>query len=440
MSKPSEALSERGQFTQRANRLSARLGWAVILLVFGGLMSWSIFAPFEGAVLTTGQIAVESNQQAVQHLEGGIVSNIYVREGDRVEAGEKLIALDAQATDASVQALEARLFVLLGDEARLLAERDGSQDLQLRDAYADMAQAPKLRSIMQAQQTLMSARQDLQSTQLRILQQRINQLQTRIDGMRGEITSKETQIELLQDEVSRFETLAAQGNASKVRVLALKRELSKLSGEKDALGSEIASTEVQIGETRSEIIRLKQDTREKVLSELRDTQTQIEELTEQRSAALDRKRRLNVLAPRSGRVIGVKTHTIGGVITPSEPIMYVVPGGDTLVAKVRINPADIDKISVGQDAALRFTAFNQDATPQYRGTILTVSADALSDPATGIPFYEAVLSIPEDALASSSFPLVPGMPVDASLKTESRNVLSYLIKPLQDSISRTFRE
>lgn len=270
-------------------------------------------------------------------------------------------------------------------------------------------------AVLKMQHELLIARQDTVSTQFRIFEQRILQLQTRIEGWGREITSKETQIALLQDETRRFQILAAKGNASEVRVLSLKRELSGDEGEKEGLRSEIAATRVQIGEARSEIVRLRQDRQEGILTELRDTQAQIDELSEQRTAAFDRKERLDIAASRSGRVIGTKAHTVGGVINPSDPIMYIVPQGDRLVAKVSISPADIDKVFVGQDASLRFEVFNQVRTPRVDGKTIKVSADVLSDPATGAPFYEAIVTIQDSALASASFPLVPGMPVSASL-------------------------
>ena len=429
----------------RANRESYSnryflIGWGTIALIFGGLITWSIFAPFEGAVLTTGQIAGESNQQAVQHLEGGIVSEIYVREGDEVEAGQKLIALDSTSMDASVQAIEARLFELLGLEARLVSERDETGELTLRSGFEDIAGRPAMTSILVGQESLRIARQSSRKTQNQILQQRILQLSTRIGGMTREIDSKDTQISLLGDEIARFEELMARGNTTVTRILALKRDSSRLQGEKEALVSDIAATQVQIGEARSEIVKLNQGYREEVLTELRDTQMQIGELTEQRTAALDRQNRLDILAPRAGRIIGIRAHTVGGIVSPSDPIMYIVPDNDRLVAKVRVMRADIDKISVGQKAVLRFTAFNQNETPQVIGQIANVSADALADPVSGALYYEAIIEIPESDAQSERFPLVPGMPVDAMLKTESRNVLSYLVKPLVDSISRTFRE
>lgn len=440
MADQAQALPERARQTDAAHLSAVRIGWGVIALVFGGLFLWSLLAPFEGAVLTGGQVVVEGNQQAVQHLEGGIVREIYVSEADHVTAGQKLISLDPITADATVDALEARLFDLLGTEARLIAERDNKPSLTLRPGFSDLASNPKMQDVLDSQQTLLTARTQTRATQLKILQQRIDQLTTRINGMNREIESKDRQIALLEDEVGRFETLSAQGNASEVRVLALKRDLSRLQGEKDSLISDIAATEVQIGETRSEILRVEQDSREAILSELRETQTQIGELSEQRLTALDRRKRLDILAPSSGRVIGIRTHTVGGVINPSEPIMYVVPEDDRLVAKLRVNPVDIDKIAVGQTASLHFSAFDRNETPRYDGEVLKVSADALIDPNSGVAYYEVIASIPDEALASEDFPIVPGMPVDASLHTTRRTVISYLIKPLVDSVSRTFRE
>tara|TARA_R110000772_G_scaffold268407_1_gene395341 strand:- start:360 stop:1694 length:1335 start_codon:yes stop_codon:yes gene_type:complete len=415
-------------------------GWGVILVVFGGLVLWSIFAPFEGAVLTSGQIAVESNQQAIQHLEGGIVRQIYVREADKVEAGQKLISLDATTADAGVQGLEARLFELLGTEARLLSERDNTDQLKMRSGYAGLEGSTAMALILNEQETLREARARNRSTQITILRQRLGQLSERISGMQSEIRSKDAQIALLADEISRFEELMARGNTTVTRILALQRDQERLKGEKDALTSDIAATRVQMGETQSEITRLDQGYREDVLTQLREVQTQIGELSEQRITALDRQGRLDIVAPRSGRVIGVRAHTIGGVISPSEPVMYIVPENDRLVAKVRIMLSDIDQIHVGQAATLRFAAFNQDRTPQVDGTVTKISADAIADPNTGMPYYEAIVEIPVEALDDDLFPLLPGMPVDAAVRTESRSVLSYLVKPLSDSVSRTFRE
>jgi len=417
-----------------------RFGWSIIGIVFGGLVVWSIAAPFEGAVLATGQIAVETNQRAVQHLDGGIVRDIHVRESQDVEAGELLLTLDTTQVDASLESVNVQFENLLGTEARLISERDQTLSLSLRSGYADLGDTESMQTLLRAQTSLRDARRNSQATQSLILRQRTEQLETRIAGMRREIETKDEQIALLVDEISRFEELVKKGNASQVRILALKRDLSRLQGEKEALTSEIAATEVRIGETRSEIVQLDQAYRENVLTELRDVQTQIGQMVQQRMASMDQRRRMDIHAPASGRIIGIRTHTVGGVISPSEPIMFIVPDDDRLIAKVRVSPADVDQVEVGQPALVRFPAFNQDETPQAAGKIVRVSADALTDPQTGQTYFEAVIEIPDRGNEKVYGDLLPGMPVEASLRTGSRSVLSYLVKPLGDSIARTFRE
>lgn len=417
-----------------------RMGWILIAAVFGGLILWSIFAPFQGAVLTSGTIAVESNQQAVQHLSGGIVRSINVRDGDRVEAGQVLLSLDNTMTQANLSMVDAQLFDLLGTEARLVAERDGLAGLRLRPEFADFADETAFQNVLLAQAQLMAARADSRATQVSILEQRKRQLYQQIAGFRSEVQSKQQQENLVSEELTAYASLEAKGLVTKPRLLALRRDMERLSGERQALVSNIAATRVRVGETESEIDKLTQGFQEEVQTELRMVQTQISELIERRVAATEELDRVDIVAPRAGYVLGTTTHTVGGVITSGEPIMFIVPEDSRLIAQVRIAPMDIDKITIGQAARLRFSAFSADATPEVEGSILKVSADALIDQATGIPYYEAVVEIPPERLAETKFRLVPGMPVDVLVQTESRSVLSYLFKPLGDAMSKTFRE
>lgn len=417
-----------------------RMGWGIIIFLFGGLMAWSVFAPFEGAVLASGSIAVESNQQAVQHLEGGIVGEIYVKEGDRVEVGQTLIALDETAAQARLSSIEARLFELLGREARLIAERDGSQNLKLRASMVDIAQTPRMQGIFISQTELMTARSVSRTTQVSLLNKTILQLRQRIQGATNEIAAIATQMDLIAGELEVQQGLMEKGLSTNARLLPLRRQSAQLVGQREALTSEIATTRIEISEAQIQLNQLTEGFRQELLTELQDVQTQASELVEQRVAALDQMKRQLILAPRSGRVIGVRTHTVGGVIAPRDPIMHVVPENDALIARVRFSPSDIDKVSPGNEAVLRFPAFSANATPEVFGIVVKVSADALQDNNTGQFYFEGILEIPADRLADQTFVLVPGMPVDASVKTESRTVISYLLKPLFDAMSRTFRE
>lgn len=416
------------------------LGWSVIGVVFGGLMLWSIFAPFQGAVFAQGSISVESNRQAIQHLEGGIVSELYVREGDRVGQGDALLRLEDTPIKAQLSSIEARLFEFIGQEARLAAERDGSSIATLDPAYANLKDRAELRRIIASQNELMVARAASKSTQIKLLNQNVSQLRERLQGLQNEIRAKETQSRLVDEEVEGLETLLSKGLSPKTRVLELKREQARLNGDREALVSQVATTRIQISDVEIEINQLTEGFRELVLTEMRDVQTQIAELTEQRVATLDRLSRLIITSPRAGRALGVQAHTIGGVIESGQPIMYIVPENDELIALIRIATHDIDKVIVGNEAVLLFPAFNLSATPEVKGIITKVSADALQDPATGAFYFEGVVEIPKGRLANQNFPLQPGMPVDARVLTEDRSVISYLLKPLGDAMSKTFRE
>jgi HlyD family type I secretion membrane fusion protein len=416
------------------------IGWSVIGLVFGGLIAWSVFAPFEGAVLASGSVSVQSRHQAVQHLEGGIVSEILVSEGSAVEAGELLLRLDGKALEAQQASLDARLTDLVAREARLLAERDGLERLSVQSDVGDLLPKAALKDALAGQRTLMRARATSRTTQVSILSQRIIQLERQIDGLASEVAARRDQSRLIEQELEGLQELLEKGLTPRPRLLALERERASLKGSVDSLSADMARTRVQIGEAQLEKLRLTDGCREEVIEELTLVQTEIATLAEERRAVSDRLSRLEIRAPRAGRVLGARAHTVGGVIAPGDPVMHIVPKDDPLVVMVRVLPQDIDKITVGQPARMRFSAFSQRETPEIQGNVLKIGADAVVDEASGLAFYEIVLALPSEQPLGERFTLVPGMPVEAMLRTESRNALSYLTKPLRDSVSRTFRE
>lgn len=416
------------------------IGFTVLALVFGGLIAWSVFAPFEGAVLAHGSVAVESRHKAIQHLEGGIVSEILVRDGDRVSEGDLLVRLDETAIVSELDNIDAMLVDLLTREARLLAERDGRSEARVRDLPEDFAALDGLGSALVGQNRLLETRTEARTTRERILRQRISQLREQIQGLQAEVVARNRQLMLITDELTDLEELLAQGLAQRPRVLALQREAAQIVGQMDSLNSQIAATGVQIGEAELEILSITVGFQEEVIAELSDVQAQIASLLSQRRAAADQLNRIDIRAPRAGLVLGLRAHTLGGVIAPGEPLMHIVPEDDRLVSLVRVMPQDIDKISVGQAARLRFSAFSAEETPEVPAIVHSISADALQDEATGMLYYEVIIELPDELPFDEQFVVVPGMPVDAMLQTESRNVLSYLTKPLQDAISRTFRE
>lgn len=426
--------------SKRSGRGFFLFGFGIILGVFGGLLAWSVFAPFEGAVLASGSIAVEDQNKAVQHLEGGIVAEIQASEGASVAAGDLLIRLDGTSVEAQLASLDAKIIDLGSREARLKAERDGTSRLQLRDELEPLEGVSELAEALRSQSVLLTTRKEARNTQREILGQRITQLERRIEGLSAEVVSKTDQRIILEEEATSVEQLVERGLSPRPRLLALQRAKSELLGQAESLDAEIAATEVRIGETALERSFLETGFREETIAELSAVQTELSSLLQDRRAAVDRLTRLDVRAPRSGYVLGARAQTIGGVIAPGEPIMYIVPRDDRLVASVRISPQDIDKIGVGQTARLRFSAFSQQETPEVDGIVLKVSADTFVDQSSGQDFYTVVVELPSQDPIGDGFDLVPGMPVDAMLKTESRNALSYLTKPLTDAINRTFRD
>lgn len=416
------------------------IGWGIIALVFGGLIIWSVAAPFEGAVITTGSITVEGHNKAVQHLDGGLVSEILVTEDSVVSEGQILIRLNGDEISDALSALDARLFDLAAREARLSAERDGVDQMQIRSTFSEFESVPALQEAMLAQTRYFEARRSSQSTTQSVLSQKAIQLRRRIEGLRAGANSNAIQADLLGQEITGLETLLAKGLVPKARVLALRRQKAQLTGDIQSIEAETAALRVEIGETDLLKLQSREDFQQEAASDLTETKTQISELLEKRTTLLDRQRRLDIRAPNSGRVIGIQAHTVGGIIAPTEPIMHIVPQDRNLVAIIRISPQDIDKVSVGQHVSLRFSAFSQSETPEIFGAMIRVSADTIIDPATGFPYYEGVVELPTQTLSENGITLVPGMPVDVLVRTENRSVLSYLIKPARDAMSKSFRE
>lgn len=415
------------------------LGGSLVALLFGGLIIWSVAAPFEGAVIASGTITVESRHQAVQHLEGGIVEQVFVNDGDLVGEGHVLIRLEGISINSGLSALEARLADLFAQEARLVSELTGSE-MRPRPGADLLDQKDTLIRALELQAAILSARAKSRDTRIAILTRKAEQLAFRREGLRNEIASKKEQGFIVEEELSALQGLFERGLTSKTRILTLQRELLATRGAEEALQAEIAQTEVQIGEAELEITHLTDGFKEEVSEQLSGVVNEINELMEERLALLDQQSRLEIRSPRKGRVLGIKAHTVGGVIGPGDPIMSIVPEDDRLVAMIRILPQDIDQVFDGQVARLRFSAFNQRQSPEAVGKVISISADATRDSVSGVLFYEGMVMFENKVPAQDEFVLLPGMPVEVMLKTETRNVLSYLAKPAADAMSRTFRE
>ncbi len=420
-----------------------KLGFGAVIAVFGGLIAWSIIAPIDGAVIAGGQVTVESNRKTVQHLEGGVVGEIAVREGDLVEKGDVVARLEDTVQKANAALIDSQLTESYARRARLEAERDRADSLSTARGAADILNGKVFKEKLFGQEQLFEARRTTRRTQVSLLEERVVQQEERIGGLNAQIAALRDQSRLIGEELAGVRELHAEGYAPTTRLRELEREAKRLAGERGALMAGVAEAQSVISEARLEIERLKEAGREEAITELRDVEVTISELEERRITALDALERTEIRAPQSGRVLALSVHTVGGVIAPGAPLMEIVPDGDRLQVAARIAPQDVDKIRPGQETLVRFSAFGSRRTPEATGAVKTVSADAMSDQASGAPYYLVLIDIPEGETLSAILngeALIPGMPVEAFIRTGSRPAISYLLKPLADSIARSMRE
>ena len=415
----------------------------IVATVFGGLALWSLTAPIDGAVIANGEVVVETNRKAVQHLEGGVIGAVLVREGGRVAAGDLVASLDNTVQKANLAMVDSQLTELYARRARLEAERD--QLDQMTEPYGAPAilATAAFQAKLSGQRRLFNARKTTSVTQVELLNERIVQQGERIRGHNAQISSLGDQNRLISDELAGVRDLHEQGFAPLTRVRELERESKRLIGERGALQASIAEAESIIAEAKLEIERLGEAAREEAIAELRETEVSISELEERRITALDAMRRTEIRAPHAGRVIGLSVHTIGGVIAPGEPLMEIVPDDDRLQVAARVAPQDVDKVQAGQKTLIRFSAFGASRAPEAFGVVQTVSADSMVDEITGAPFYLVAIEIPDATALSEVLDgqrLVPGMPVEAFIQTGASPAISYFLRPLTDAMARSMRD
>jgi HlyD family secretion protein/epimerase transport system membrane fusion protein len=418
-----------------------RVGAVIILLTFGGVGIWAAFAPIDSAAVAPGVVMVESNRRVIQHLEGGIVRDILVQEGSQVKAGDVLVRLEDTRAKAQLNILLSDLDSNLAVESRLIAERDGRPALIFPQELLDRIGDSSDRSMLTAQENLFHARSAAIAGQKAILEQRIEQFKQQIVGFQALQRSKEQQLATIKDELGGLTGLLEEGYVTKSRVLALQREASRLEGETGDHIASIARAEQGIGEARLQIYQLEKTRQEEVTKELRDVQERVVEAREKVVAADDVMRRIDVIAPVSGTVLNLTVHTKGGVIAPGASMMEIVPENDTLVLEVQISPLDIDTIHVGDQVGIHISAADMRLTPVIFGTLDNISADRVTDQRTGNAYYKGRVLITQAELDRlGEHRLHSGMAVEAMVKRGEQSVLHYLMKPLIDSLSRSFKE
>ncbi|SLN58012.1 HlyD family type I secretion periplasmic adaptor subunit [Roseisalinus antarcticus] len=427
------------------NRWSARrpliIGTLALFILVGGFGSWAVVAQITGAVIASGRIEVDQNRQVIQHPDGGVVSEIIVDEGDAVEAGDLLIRLDPDELLSELAVIEGQLFEMLARRGRLEAERDGATDLVVDPLLLEQPEE-RVGELVQGQRNLFFARRESMAREKEQLGKRRDQIADQIIGIQAQQESLNLQLGFINQELDDQRSLLDRGLAQASRVLALEREAADLSGRAGELAASIAQAEGRITEIDIQLLEIEDNRREEAITRLRDLQFNESELAERRRALLRQLDRLDIRAPVSGIVYGLTVYAPRSVIRAADPVMFLVPQDRPLVITTQVLPTDIDQIHLGQEVALRFSAFDQRRTPELYGKIVTISADAFQDDQTRVSYYRAeiVLNDGEAVRLPEGMTMIPGMPVEAFIRTAERSPMDYLLKPVADYFAKAFRE
>jgi HlyD family secretion protein len=417
-------------------------GSALIGVFVIGFGAWSVMAPLESAAVAVGSVVSESSRKTVQHLEGGIISAILVHDGDQVTAGQTLIRLDDTKARTTLLALRGQLWDAKAREARLVAERDGAATIDFPADLLAQQSEPAVAAALAGQQKIFDARRSLVESKTAAIGERINQVHEEINGHQAEVVALEKRVALLQEEVGGVKQLVASGLERKSRLLQLERDLADADGKRGETLAQIARAKQTIAEAEIDILSLQNDRQKDVADELRETQKKGHELAEQVQAAADVLARDDVKAPENGIITDLRVHTPGGVISPGEALLDLVPEADRLVVEVQVRPEDIDRVREGLPAQVRLLPYKQRRTPLLNARVIYVSADRLVDKRTERSYYTAKLRIDEKELAAlgGEVKMVPGMPSEAMIQTGETTVAAYALSPILDSFHRAFRE
>lgn len=425
------------------DRRFRRLGFLVVFAVFGGLGTWAAVAPLSSAALAPGVITVENYRKTVQHLEGGIIKTIRVRDGDSVEKDQVLATLDDTQPRAQLEVLRGQYYIAAAREARLIAQRDGLNEVRYPPNLLVHADDPRIDDAIRIQNHTFTVRKTAHDGEISLYRRQIEQLRAKLKGLQAQITSRDRLVKSFRHELEDFEALLKEGYTERQKVRELERNLAQSEGQRGELASELAATELQISETELKILQLEKELQREVAKELGEVQAALFELREKIQSLESTVARTVVKAPEPGMVLGLSVHTLGGVIQPGGKILDIVPQDERLVVEARLSPQDIDRIQLGQMAEVRFTAFKSRDTPKIEGKLMVVSADRLVDEQTQTSYYLARVEITPEGLqdlARQKLDLVPGMPAEVLINTGERTLFEYLTDPFVNTVTRSFIE
>lgn len=415
-----------------------RVGLIIVFLVFGVFGGWASFAPLGSFAHAPGTVNVRSYSQVVQHLEGGIINDIKVQNGDMVDAGQPLLEIDNTQPLAQLEIVSAQFVALKAREARLIAERDQLNQVAFPESLDE--NDANARQEMAAQTSIFNSQKASRESTIEVFEQRIGQLQSKLNGLDALKSTKEELARSFAEELEDVRELLNQGFADKTRLRELERNVASLKGDAAELAASVSSTEIEIGETRLQIIVTEQEFQNEVVNRLGETQTSLKDSTERISALQDVVSRTIVRAPAAGIVSGMQFHTIRGVVAPGTPIANIVPQSEEFIVDAQVSPNDIDRVTIGMDSTIRFSAFGS-SVPTIFGEVINLSADRIVDETTGMPYYLARVVVTDEGKANlGDLILLPGMPAEVFINTGSRTFMQYLFKPFSNALARSFIE
>ncbi|MEI7411030.1 HlyD family type I secretion periplasmic adaptor subunit [Pectobacterium aroidearum] len=429
------------QTAQRDEKRAVRLGWLLVLAGFGGFLLWALFAPLDKGVMVNGSVVISGNRKVVQHNQGGIVDKIQVKDGDRVEAGQILLTLNEVDARSASEGLDGQYLQLVAREGRLLAEQQRLSDMVMTPRLQPLAEKPEMSVITALQRDLLRSRQQSLRLEAEGMRSSIAGMEASLNAQRQVMSSKQKQRETLEQQLQGLRSLAAENYVPRNKMLENERLLAQLNGDIAQLAGDINRTRRDIEQQTLLIAQRQQEYDKEVNSELAEVRALLSDVGSKKEKADFNLANIQMRAPVSGTVVGLKVFTEGGVIAPGQTLLEIVPDDQPLLVDARLPVELVDKIWPGLPVELQFVAFNQSTTPRVAGTVELLSADRLLDERDGSPYYSLRVMVDDEGKrALEGLEIKPGMPVQGFVRTGERSFVNYLFKPLMDRLHLALTE
>lgn len=429
------------QTARRDEKRAVRLGWLLVLAGFGGFLLWALFAPLDKGVMVNGSVVISGNRKVVQHNQGGIVDKIQVKDGDRVEAGQILLTLNEVDARSASEGLDGQYLQLVAREGRLLAEQQRLSDMVMTPRLQPLAEKPEMHVITALQRDLLHSRQQSLKLEAEGMRTSIAGMEASLSAQRQVMSSKQKQRETLEQQLQGLRSLAAENYVPRNKMLENERLLAQLNGDIAQLAGDINRTRRDIEQQTLLIAQRQQEYDKEVNSELADVRALLSDVGSKKEKADFNLANIQMRAPVSGTVVGLKVFTEGGVIAPGQTLLEIVPDDQPLFVDARLPVELVDKVWPGLSVELQFVAFNQSTTPRVAGTVELLSADRLLDERDGSPYYSLRVQVDEAGKrALEGLEVKPGMPVQGFVRTGERSFVNYLFKPLMDRLHLALTE